>query len=79
MKPKSIERNGARLKDWQVVRVEVDAKGDMRLIANREPYKSRVCRAANYNKAPRYKKAFDDKDWKWFDSEYDTALTFDWC
>ncbi len=29
MKPKVIERDGKKLKDWQVVRVEVDAKGDI--------------------------------------------------
>ena len=53
MKPKVIERDGKKLKDWQVVRVEVDAKGDMRLIANREPYKSRVDKATNYHKDPK--------------------------
>lgn len=79
MMSKHIERDGSKLKDWQVVRVEVDAHGDMKLIANREPYRSRVDRAANYNKAQKYKAAFDNKDWQYFDSEYDTALTFEWC
>lgn len=74
-----VRPNPKNLEDWQVERVFIDDQDVMVISPKGGVYYERYYTVSTWRKAPSYRNAFKNRDWQFFDSEYDTALTFDWC